>query len=53
MKTIKFFNDYLSPEIEIVTVSTEGVLCSSDPQGFGISNMDVKTGGAGTDWDWE
>lgn len=52
MKT-RLLTDYLSPEIEMVAVATEGILCGSEPQGFSISNMDVKTGGAGTDWDWE
>jgi hypothetical protein len=53
MKTERFMNGYLSPEIEMVKVSAEGILCSSSQLGFGINNMDVKPGGAGTDWDWE
>ena len=53
MKTERFISGYLSPEIEMVMVSAEGILCSSKNQGFGIDNMDVKPGGAGTDWDWE
>jgi hypothetical protein len=53
MKTERFISGYLSPEIEMVMVSAEGVLCSSKNQGFGIDKMDVKPGGAGTDWDWE
>lgn len=52
MKT-KVFADYLSPRSEVVTVSAEGVLCVSDRKGFGIDDMEVKQGGAGTDWDWE
>ena len=52
MKT-KGFTGYLSPESEIVTVSAEGILCESNPKGFGISDMEVKQGGEGTDWDWE
>ena len=52
MKT-KVFADYLSPKFEVVTVSAEGVLCSSGPKGFDIDDMEVKPGGAGTDWDWE
>lgn len=53
MKTERFISDYLSPEIEMVMVSAEGILCSSSQLGFGINNMDVKPGGTGTDWDWE
>ena len=52
MKTDRF-SDYLAPQVDIVKVSAEGVLCTSeDPMGFGIMDMDVKEGGAGTDWDW-
>ena len=53
MKTERFISDYLSPEIEMVMVSAEGILCSSSQLGFGINNMDVKPGGPETDWDWE
>ena len=53
MKTERFISGYLSPEIEMVMVSAEGILCSSSQLGFGIDNMDVKQGGTGTDWDWE
>jgi len=50
MKTNRF-SSYLAPEVEVVTVGAEGVLCAS-PEGFGINNMEVKEGGEGTDWDW-
>jgi len=51
MKTNRF-SGYLAPQVEVVKVSAEGVLCSS-PDGFGINDMEVKPGGTGTDWDWE
>lgn len=46
------FSSYLAPEVEVVKVSAEGILCAS-PEGFGINNMEVKPGGVDTDWDWE
>lgn len=53
MKTDRFV-DYLAPQVDVVKVSAEGILCASgDPMGFGINDMEVKQGGAGTDWDWE
>ena len=46
--------DYLSPEIEVVQVSIEGVLCSSDEKnGVTVDDMDVVTGGAGSKWEWQ
>ena len=51
MKTDRFVG-YLAPQVDVVKVSTEGILCAS-PDGFGINDMEVKQGGAGTDWDWE
>lgn len=49
MKTNRFA-DYLSPEIEMVEVTTEGILCGSE--GFGINPMNI-VDGAGSDWDWQ
>lgn len=53
MRTDRFV-DYLAPQVDVVKVSTGGILCASgDHMGFGINDMEVKQGGAGTDWDWE
>ena len=52
----KFYQmkDYLSPEIEVVQVSIEGVLCSSDEKdGITVDDMDVVQGGAGSKWEWQ
>ena len=50
MKTDRFV-DYLAPQVDVVKVTAEGILCAS-PDGFGINDMEVKEGGEGTDWDW-
>jgi hypothetical protein len=52
MKT-KGFSDYLAPQVDVVKISAEGILCVSTPDGIGVDNMDIITGGKGTDWDWE
>ena len=50
----KLIKDYLSPEIEVVHVSLEGVLCKSDEKdGITVDDMDVVNGGTGTKWEWE
>ena len=46
--------DYLSPEIEVVRVSIEGVLCQSgEKDGITVDDMDVVTGGTGSKWEWQ
>lgn len=52
MKT-KCVTDYLSPDFEVIKLALEGILCSSEPKGFGIVDMNILPGGEGTDWDWE
>ena len=52
MKTDRF-SDYLAPQVDIVKVSAEGVLCVSTPDGIRVDNMDIITGGEDSDWDWE
>ena len=50
----KQMKDYLSPEIEVVRVSVEGVLCASDEKsGITVDDMDVVDGGAGSRWEWQ
>ncbi len=52
MKTNKIV-DYHEPEVQVINALAEGILCASKPDGFGVDNMDIITGGEGTDWDWE
>ena len=47
------FSDYLTPQVYVVNVSVDGILCASKSEGFGINNMDIVTGGEGSDWDWD
>ena len=50
----KLIKDYLSPEIEVVRVSLEGVLClSGEHYGITVDDMEVVDGGSGTKWEWE
>ncbi|MBQ8421039.1 MAG: hypothetical protein IJX11_02115 [Bacteroidales bacterium] len=50
MKTKTLKKGYLAPEIEVVTLLTEGVLCSS-PTGFGMDDMDIIDGeDSGFNW---
>ena len=51
MKT-KCVTDYLSPDFEVIKLTLEGILCASEPKGFGIADMNIWDG-EGTDWDWE
>ena len=44
---------YQEPEVLIVNAEAGRILCASKSEGFGINNMDIVTGGEGTDWDWE
>ncbi len=49
MKT-KLLTDYLSPEIEMVMVATEGILCGSN--GVLIDSMNIVEGD-NSEWDWK
>ena len=44
---------YQEPEVLIVNEEAGGILCASKSEGFGINNMDIVTGGEGSDWDWD
>lgn len=53
MKMIEKEMKYASPQTEVITLSTEGVLCASEGKnGFHMEPMDVIEG-TDNPWGWE
>ena len=50
--TINKFGAYDAPKADVLEISSEGVLCESESEGFGMDSMDVIEGD-NNPWGWE
>ena len=50
--TINKFGAYDAPKADVLEISSEGVLCESESEGFGMDSMGVIEGD-NNPWGWE
>ena len=50
--TINKFGVYDAPKADVLEISSEGVLCESESEGFGMDSMGVIEGD-NNPWGWE